>query len=260
MTETRLTHLQIPSTIAESIHLLDVPAAPVKLALLAESEREDGVDHVSIPVGRVRAMAGWTNKTLHGSIKGLQGLRARWVFNADDPGAAMPEAWSPFVESPRAEYDGDDERVVVRFSREWLTACRGPRIAFPLDDLRAFRRRAAVLLRLRMEAALHGRETVRMRYPLSDLAMLSGRGADLDPAAHLLPDIVRGMQEVCEVSTTMSVNLDILTSRLGKAVHRDDPDVVVREGRTRAVVVTARRLRPRGAAKAVDGRADEARP
>lgn len=212
MPETTSTHIELPSMIASSIHLTGVPIAPLKLLLIAESERPRDSASADMPINRVRAMAGWTARAMHESIERLARLRARWSAVAGDD--AMRE-FEPFAAPPRARYDGADERVTVRFSGAWIEAARGEMVVLPLDELRAFTRRSALLLRLRAGAALIGRDKAKIRVDAGELGLISGCPEGTNPAAHLSPDIGGGEEELAAVSSTVACRATILARKSG---------------------------------------------
>ena len=212
MPETTSTEIEVPSMIASSIHLTGIPIAPLKLLLIAESERPRGSLVADIPILRVRAMAGWTARAMHESIERLAPLRTRWC--AVD-GEDRNHAFEPFTSPPRARFDGSDERVVVRFSRDWCVAARDRPVVLPLDELRAYTRRSALLLRLRAGAALLDADRAKLRIDASDLGLLSGCPEGTNPAAHLIPHIGGGEVELAATSSTVACKLTILSRKSG---------------------------------------------
>ncbi len=212
MPETTSTHIEIPSLIATSIHLTDVACGAIRLALIAESERPNGSDTADIPVARVRAMAGWTAKTLHETVARLGGLKTRWRGDTGDVGVGP---FQPFAEPPRARFVGLDERVLIRFSDEWLVAARGHPVILPLDELRAFSWRSGVLLRLRVGGSLAGEEKARFKLSPEDFGLVSGCPEHTPPAAHLTPHLVRAMQDITDHSSTVKVDGSVSSRRSG---------------------------------------------
>ncbi len=111
--------IEIPFPVASQIHLTGIPAAPLKMLLIAESERAPGRDEVDIPVMRARAMSGFVCKTFFESIKRLAPLQAAWQANSDDVSDDLISIRRivPFAEPPREYWNGDDQRLRIRFSR-----------------------------------------------------------------------------------------------------------------------------------------------
>ena len=208
MPEITATHIEVPSLIATSIHLTDVACGAIKLALIAESERPRGSDTADIPVARVRAMAGWTAKTLHETIARAAGLRTRWCGQATS-------VFQPFAAAPRARFDGLDERVMIRFSDEWLVAARGHPVILPLEELRALSWRSGVLLRLRVGGMLADAEKVRFKLDPQDFGLLSGCPEHTPPAAHLTPHVARAIQDITDHSSTVKVDGSVSSRRSG---------------------------------------------
>ena len=218
MPETTSTEIEIPSMIASSIHLTGIPIAPLKLLLIAESERPRDSTVADMPINRVRAMAGWTARAMHESIERLAPLRTRWCEAPTAGGEVLAVGnltFEPFAAPPRARFDGSDERVVVRFTRDWCVAARDQPVVLPLDELRAYTRRSALLLRLRAGAALLDADKARLRIAAADLGLLSGCPEGTNPAAHLSPHIGGGEAELAATSSTVACKLTILSRKSG---------------------------------------------
>ncbi len=208
--------IEIPSSVAAQIHLTDIPCAPLKLLLVAESEREPGCDVVDMPVMRARAMTGFNCKTFFESIGRLAPFRAQWQAESDDTASDDLRRIDPFAEKPRAYWHGDDQRLLIRFGPDWVSAARGAPVSLPLDELRAYRTRAALLIRLRAGAAVQSKPQARLRVRTRDLALLSGCGGSVTPGVHWASYIDKGIDEVRAKSSTISlVTVEVSSTTAG---------------------------------------------
>ncbi len=88
---------------------------------------------------------------------------------------------------------------------DWVRAARGPKVVIPLGELRAFRQRSGILIRLRAGAMVYERPAKRWKVLRRDFAMLSGCDGYVEPSVHMRPYIEAGIAEVGRVSTSIAI-------------------------------------------------------